>query len=185
MRVIFVSLFFGAVYESVISFGYLFCEFSYCEIHNGTDKFAAIIHNYHLSPHFVPFRKSYLESCILRFNAMILQVHPYTFRNEFQYVHFDFHQDPYQEYEYWMHKICVDGLFTDFAGTLHLYQEWTYPHWAYDIVIPTHRKFYSTRHFCQKAAQSYSRQKKLMKLNCSYQARYPLFLIPGLRSWDT
>ena len=69
-----------------------------------------------------------LNPAFWRFNAMILQVHPYTFRNEFPYVHFDFHQDPYQEYEYWMHKICVDGLFTDFAGTLHLYQEWTYPH---------------------------------------------------------
>jgi len=85
---------------------------------------------------------------VTRAHAHDLQVHPYTFRNEFQFVHFDFHQDPYQEIEYWMHKICVDGLFTDFAGTLHLYQEWTYPHWAYDIVIPTHRKFYSTRHFC-------------------------------------
>lgn len=56
-----------------------------------------------------------------------MQVHLYTFRNEYQFVHFDFHQDPYQEYRYWIQKMCIDGLFTDFAGTLHLYQEWTAP----------------------------------------------------------
>jgi glycerophosphoryl diester phosphodiesterase len=61
-------------------------------------------------------------------NHDTLQVHPYTFRNENQYLHFDFHQDPYAEYEYWLNEIGVDGLFTDFTGSLHKYQEWTTPY---------------------------------------------------------
>ncbi|KAE8775391.1 Glycerophosphoryl diester phosphodiesterase [Hordeum vulgare] len=56
------------------------------------------------------------------------QVHPYTFRNENSFLHFNFHQDPYAEYEYWLREIGVDALFTDFTGSLHKYQEWTAPH---------------------------------------------------------
>jgi glycerophosphoryl diester phosphodiesterase len=56
-----------------------------------------------------------------------VQVHPYTYRNENQFLHFDFHQDPYAEYDYWLRYIRVDGLFTDFTGSLHHYQEWTSP----------------------------------------------------------
>lgn len=54
-----------------------------------------------------------------------MQVHPYTYRNENRFLHFNFHQDPYQEYAYWIHEIGVDGLFTDFTGSLYNYQEWT------------------------------------------------------------
>lgn len=54
-----------------------------------------------------------------------MQVHPYTFRNESSFLHFDFHEDPYLEYDYWINKIGVDGLFTDFTGSLHNFQEWT------------------------------------------------------------
>lgn len=57
-----------------------------------------------------------------------MQVHPYTFRNENSYLHFNFHQDPYQEYDYWINQIGVDGLFTDFTGSFHLYQEHTTPY---------------------------------------------------------
>ncbi|KAG6543996.1 hypothetical protein Mapa_014620 [Marchantia paleacea] len=60
-------------------------------------------------------------------HARNLQVHPYTFRNENRFLHYDFHLDPYQEYDYWINTIGVDGLFTDFSGSLHLYQEWTAP----------------------------------------------------------
>ncbi|KAF3327492.1 glycerophosphodiester phosphodiesterase GDPD6 isoform X1 [Carex littledalei] len=56
-----------------------------------------------------------------------VQVHPYTYRNENQFLHFDFHQDPYAEYIYWVRNIGVDGLFTDFTGSLHQYQEWASP----------------------------------------------------------
>lgn len=56
-----------------------------------------------------------------------MQVHPYTFRNEDSFLHLDFHQDPYREYDYWLNKIGVDGLFTDFTGSLRLYQQWTSP----------------------------------------------------------
>ncbi|XP_066386354.1 glycerophosphodiester phosphodiesterase GDPD6-like [Miscanthus floridulus] len=65
---------------------------------------------------------------VARAHSLNLQVHPYTFRNENQYLHFDFHQDPYAEYEYWLNEISVDGLFTDFTGSLHKYQEWTTPY---------------------------------------------------------
>lgn len=54
-------------------------------------------------------------------------MHPYTFRNENQFVHFNFSEDPYNEYDYWINKMGVDGLFTDFTGSLHHYQEWTNP----------------------------------------------------------
>lgn len=64
---------------------------------------------------------------VARAHAHNLQVHPYTFRNENQFLHFNFSEDPYNEYKYWVHTIGVDGLFTDFTGSLHQYQEWTSP----------------------------------------------------------
>lgn len=43
------------------------------------------------------------------------------------FLHFNYSQDPYLEYDYWINKVGVDGLFTDFTGSLHRYQEWTSP----------------------------------------------------------
>ncbi|KAG5536453.1 hypothetical protein RHGRI_024024 [Rhododendron griersonianum] len=60
-------------------------------------------------------------------NARVDLVHPYTFQDENVFLHFDFHQDPYNEYEYWVNKMGVDGLFTDFTGRLHQFQEWNSP----------------------------------------------------------
>jgi glycerophosphoryl diester phosphodiesterase len=60
-----------------------------------------------------------------KFVMVIMQVHPYTYRNENQFLHFNFNQDPYEEYDYWINKIGVDALFTDFTGSLHNYQEFT------------------------------------------------------------
>lgn len=57
--------------------------------------------------------------------ASYLQVHPYTYRNENQFLHFNFRQDPYAEYDYWINDVGVDGLFTDFPASLRRYQEWT------------------------------------------------------------
>lgn len=70
----------------------------------------------------------HLTDLVARAHALNLQVHPYTFRNENLFLHFNFHQDPYAEYEYWLSIIGVDGLFTDFTGSLHRYQHWTAPH---------------------------------------------------------
>ncbi|CAI0476849.1 unnamed protein product [Linum tenue] len=78
----------------------------------------------------VPVANEYLQAptdLVARAHARNLQVHPYTYRNENKYLHFDFHQDPYQEYDYWINKIGVDGLFTDFTGSLHRYQEASSP----------------------------------------------------------
>ncbi|KAF2312865.1 hypothetical protein GH714_040919 [Hevea brasiliensis] len=60
-------------------------------------------------------------------DTVVPVVHPYTYRNEEMFLHFNFHQDPYEEYDYWINKIGVDGLFTDFTGSLHNFQEWTSP----------------------------------------------------------
>ncbi|KAI3825625.1 hypothetical protein L1987_07141 [Smallanthus sonchifolius] len=76
----------------------------------------------------VPVKDNYLQTptdLVTRAHAHNLQVHPYTFRNENQYLHFNFCEDPYMEFDYWINTIGVDGLFTDFAGSLHHYQEWT------------------------------------------------------------
>ncbi|XP_039056255.1 glycerophosphodiester phosphodiesterase GDPD6-like [Hibiscus syriacus] len=78
----------------------------------------------------VPVKDNYLQAptdLVARAHARDLQVHPYTYRDENSFLHFDFHQDPYQEYDYWLNKIGVDGLFTDFTGSLHNFQEWTSP----------------------------------------------------------
>ncbi|XP_052489966.1 glycerophosphodiester phosphodiesterase GDPD5 isoform X2 [Gossypium raimondii] len=78
----------------------------------------------------VPVKNNYLQpptDLVARAHAQDLQVHPYTYRNENMFLHLDFHQDPYVEYDYWLNKIGVDGLFTDFTGSLHNFQEWTSP----------------------------------------------------------
>uniref|UniRef100_A0A0V0I2T6 glycerophosphodiester phosphodiesterase n=1 Tax=Solanum chacoense TaxID=4108 RepID=A0A0V0I2T6_SOLCH len=78
----------------------------------------------------VPCSSNYLQTpsdLVARAHARNLQVHPYTFRNENQFVHFNFSEDPYNEFDYWINKMGVDGLFTDFTGSLHHYQEWTNP----------------------------------------------------------
>ncbi|XP_031491055.1 glycerophosphodiester phosphodiesterase GDPD6 [Nymphaea colorata] len=62
---------------------------------------------------------------VAKAHAHDLQVHPYTYRNEFMFLHFNFRQDPYVEYDYWINKIGIDGLFTDFTGSLHNFQDWT------------------------------------------------------------
>ncbi|KAL0724138.1 hypothetical protein Bca4012_038737 [Brassica carinata] len=78
----------------------------------------------------VPVSNSYIQAptdLVKRAHAHNLQVHPYTYRNENEFLHLNFSQDPYKEYEYWINEIGVDGLFTDFTGSLHNYQEWTSP----------------------------------------------------------
>ena len=60
-------------------------------------------------------------------SATSFQVHPYTYRNENSFLHLNFNQDPFTEYDYWINKVGVDGLFTDFTGSLHRFQEWTSP----------------------------------------------------------
>lgn len=82
----------------------------------------------------VPPKDNYLGSptdLIARAHALNLQVHPYTFRNENKYLPFNFHQDPYVEYEFWLNELGVDGLFTDFPGSLRNYQECKMPYQPY------------------------------------------------------
>ncbi|XP_022137517.1 glycerophosphodiester phosphodiesterase GDPD6 [Momordica charantia] len=79
------------------------------------DTVVPVVNNYILTP----------TDLVARAHAHNLQVHPYTFRNEYNFVHFNFHQDPYEEFDYWINTIGVDGLFTDFTGSLHHFEEWT------------------------------------------------------------
>ncbi|MED6119850.1 Glycerophosphodiester phosphodiesterase domain-containing protein 5 [Stylosanthes scabra] len=104
---------------------------SYWEI--TSDKYLNYIKNYVVGigpwkDTIVPVANNYLEKptdLVTRAHAHNLQVHPYTYRNENEYLPFNFSQDPYKEYDYWINKIGVDGLFTDFTGSLHNFQEWT------------------------------------------------------------
>ncbi|KAF3327491.1 Glycerophosphodiester [Carex littledalei] len=106
---------------------------SYWEI--TSDSYLQFIRNYVVGigpwkDTIVPVVNNYLKppsDLVARAHAHKLQVHPYTYRNENQFLHFDFHQDPYAEYIYWVRNIGVDGLFTDFTGSLHQYQEWASP----------------------------------------------------------
>ncbi|PNT72903.1 hypothetical protein BRADI_2g50710v3 [Brachypodium distachyon] len=107
---------------------------SYWEI--TSDDYLAYISNYvvGLGPWkdtVVPTANNYLMAptdLVARAHAHNLQVHPYTYRNENQFLHFNFHQDPYAEYDFWINTVGVDGLFTDFAGSVHQYQELISPH---------------------------------------------------------
>ncbi|KAI5416553.1 glycerophosphodiester phosphodiesterase GDPD6 isoform X1 [Lathyrus oleraceus] len=81
------------------------------------DTLVPVINNYAMTP----------SDLVSRAHARNLQVHPYTYRNENKYLHFNYSQDPYKEYDYWINNIGVDGLFTDFTGSLHNFQEWTAP----------------------------------------------------------
>ncbi|KAL5813392.1 hypothetical protein ACOSQ3_024152 [Xanthoceras sorbifolium] len=78
----------------------------------------------------VPVINNYLQTptdLVARAHAHDLQVHPYTYRNENSFLHYNFNQDAYEEYDYWINKIGVDGLFTDFTGSLHHFQELSSP----------------------------------------------------------
>lgn len=55
-------------------------------------------------------------SLIADAHAVGLLVHPYTFRNETQYLSPDYHHNPELEYEQFFH-LGVDGIFTDFTDT--------------------------------------------------------------------
>lgn len=79
------------------------------------DTVVPAVNNYILTP----------TDLVTRAHAHNLQVHPYTFRNEYNFIHFNFHQDPYEEFDYWINTIGVDGLFTDFTGSLHHFKKWT------------------------------------------------------------
>lgn len=81
------------------------------------DTIVPVVNNYTMTP----------SDLVARAHAHNLQVHPYTYRNENKFLHFNFSQDPYKEYDYWINKMGIDGLFTDFTGSLHNFQEWTTP----------------------------------------------------------
>lgn len=60
-----------------------------------------------------------------RSHAVGLRVHPYTMRNEHEYLAWDYRQDPQLEYQDFF-EIGVDGLFTDFPLTYSSFLDHTY-----------------------------------------------------------
>lgn len=48
---------------------------------------------------------------------LVLQVHPYTFRNEDSYLAWTWAQDPYPEMYAFVEQEGIDGFFTDFPDT--------------------------------------------------------------------
>ncbi|KAJ3692920.1 hypothetical protein LUZ60_012015 [Juncus effusus] len=119
--------------ETLQKYGYKDTNQSYWEI--TSDNYLGFIRNYVIGigpwkDTIVPVVNNYLTTptdLVAKAHAHDLQVHPYTYRNENQFLHFDFNQDPYEEFNYWINTIGIDGLFTDFTGSLHLFQEWTSP----------------------------------------------------------
>jgi len=53
---------------------------------------------------------------VSRAHAAGLRVHPYTLRNEHEYLAWDYRQDPQLEHQDYF-DIGVDGVFTDFPLT--------------------------------------------------------------------
>ena len=78
----------------------------------------------------IPTHDNYLQSTtnlVTNAHKYNLKVHPYTFRNEDQYLAWNYTQDPYNEYDTFL-KIPIDGYFTDFPGTLKKFLDIVYPH---------------------------------------------------------
>ncbi len=66
---------------------------------------------------------------IFKNGILLIQVHAagleavlYTFKNEYDYLPWDFGQDPHMEYESFL-DLGIDGFFTDFPGSLHMFYE--------------------------------------------------------------
>lgn len=60
-----------------------------------------------------------------RAHSVGLRVHPYTLRNEYQYLAWDYGQDPVNEYED-LFRMGIDGAFTDFPDTYGNFLNHTY-----------------------------------------------------------
>ncbi|KAL3153916.1 hypothetical protein ABBQ32_013480 [Trebouxia sp. C0010 RCD-2024] len=60
---------------------------------------------------------------IARAHRRGIQLHPYTFRNEYQFMATNFSADIYNEYDVVYGQLGLDGAFTDFPETQHNYLE--------------------------------------------------------------
>ncbi|XP_078481944.1 uncharacterized protein LOC100183504 isoform X1 [Ciona intestinalis] len=63
---------------------------------------------------------------ISRAHANGFKIHPYTFRNEDQFLATDYASDPYEEYNTFV-ELGVDGLFTDFPKSFSKFLDCKYP----------------------------------------------------------
>lgn len=58
------------------------------------------------------------KELIDKIHALGMKVYAYTFRNEHQFLKWDYQADPNEEYDHFL-RLGLDGYFTDFPGTLH------------------------------------------------------------------
>eukprot|EP00270_Netrium_digitus_P017360 TRINITY_DN6356_c0_g1_i1.p1 TRINITY_DN6356_c0_g1~~TRINITY_DN6356_c0_g1_i1.p1 ORF type:complete len:481 (-),score=86.83 TRINITY_DN6356_c0_g1_i1:258-1700(-) len=58
-----------------------------------------------------------VTALVMEAHSRHLVVHAYTFRNEHEFLPFDFGEDPYAEYEFFISEVGVDGVITDFPLT--------------------------------------------------------------------
>ena len=71
------------------------------------------------------------DNHINRTNTMVVddihaigkKVHVYTFRNEYMHLAWDYGQDPYTEYDFFL-SMNIDGYFTDFTRTARQFLKW-------------------------------------------------------------
>ena len=84
------------------------------------DQIAKHYNDEHLYKNWIWEHTDFVERC----HARRLLVHVYTFRNEDRYLAWDFKQDAYNEYMYFM-RLGVDGMFTDFPASLRQFVAWT------------------------------------------------------------
>lgn len=52
-----------------------------------------------------------------------MEVHAYTFRNEYHHLNWNYGQDPYNEYETYL-NMGLDGYFTDFPASAKRFLDW-------------------------------------------------------------
>ena len=56
-------------------------------------------------------------------HAMGQEVHVYTFRNEYMHLVWEYGQDPYTEYEFYL-SLGIDGYFSEFPLTAKQFLKW-------------------------------------------------------------
>ena len=66
-----------------------------------------------------------ISDFVERIQSYGMRVHPYTFRNEYDHLAWDYEQDPYQEYLLFQ-QLGVDGYFTDFTLSLSRFLNMSY-----------------------------------------------------------
>ena len=71
------------------------------------------------SNHIISVSKDLID----KIHARGMELTLYTFRNEFDFLYFDYGQDPYEEYQFFF-DLGIDGFFTEFPSSLNRFLRW-------------------------------------------------------------